>query len=150
MASGPITPWQIDGAKMEIMTDFIFLGSRTTTNGDCSHEIKRHLLLGRKAITSLSSVQSLSLVWLFVTPWTAACQAALFIANQLPELAQIHVHWVGGAIQPSHPLLSSSPPAFNLSDHEGLFQWLSSLHQVAKILELQHQSFQWIFRTDLF
>ena len=52
--------------------------------------------------------------------------------------------------QPSHPLLSPSPPAFNLSQHQGLFQWVSSLHQVANILEfqLQHQSFQWMFRTD--
>ena len=66
----------------------------------------------------------------------------------LPEFAQIHVHWVGDAIQPSHPLLSPSPPAFNLSQHQGLFQWVSSLNQVAKVLELQHQSFQWIFRTD--
>ena len=66
------------------------------------------------------------------------------IRHQLPELAQTHVHWVGDAIQPSHPLLSLSPPAFNLSQHQGLFQWVSSSHQVAKVLEfqLQHQSFQ--------
>ena len=51
MASGPITSWQIDGGKMEIMTDFIFLGSKITTGGDYSHEIKRCLLLGRKAVT---------------------------------------------------------------------------------------------------
>ena len=70
--------------------------------------------------------------------------------HQLPELAQTHVHRVGDAIQSSYPLLSPSPPAFNLSQHQGLFQWASSSHQVAKILEfqLQHQSFQWIFRTD--
>ena len=69
---------------------------------------------------------------------------------QLPELAQTHVHRVGDAIQPSHPLSCPSPPAFNLFQHQGLFQWVSSLHQVAKVLEfqLQHQSFQWIFRTD--
>ena len=57
--------------------------------------------------------------------------------HQLPELAQTHVHWVGDAIQPCHPLLSPSPPAFNLSQHQGLFQWVSSSHQVAKVLELQ-------------
>ena len=56
MASGPITSWQIDGEKMETVTDFIFLGSQITVDGDCSHEIKRHLLLGRKAITNLDSV----------------------------------------------------------------------------------------------
>ena len=70
------------------------------------------------------------------------------VHHQLPELAQTHVHWVGDTIQPSHPLSSPSPPAFNLSQHQGLFKWVSSLHQVAKVLELQHQSFQWIFRTD--
>ena len=56
MASGPITSWQIDGETMEIVTDFIFLGSKITADGDCSHEIKRHLLLGRKAMTNLGSV----------------------------------------------------------------------------------------------
>ena len=53
MASGPITSWQIDGETMESLTDFIFLGSRITADGDCSHEIKRCLLLGRKAMTNL-------------------------------------------------------------------------------------------------
>ena len=55
MASGPITSWQIDGLTMETVTDFIFLGSKITADGDCSHEIKRHLLLGRKVITNLDS-----------------------------------------------------------------------------------------------
>ena len=73
------------------------------------------------------------------------------VHNQLPEPTQTHVHWVSDAIQPSHPLSSPFPPAFSLSQHQGLFQWVSSLHQVAKVLEFQlrHQSFQWIFRTDL-
>ena len=72
------------------------------------------------------------------------------VHHQLPEPTQTHVHWVGDAIQPPHPLSSASPPTFNLSQHQGLFQWVSSSHQVAKVLEfqLQHQSFQWIFRTD--
>ena len=72
------------------------------------------------------------------------------VHHQLPELTQIHVHRVGDAIQPSHPLLSPFLPAFNLSQHQHLFQWVSSSHQVAKVLEFQfqHQSFQWIFRTD--
>ena len=56
MASGPITSWQIGGEKMEIVTDFIFLGSKITADGDCSHEIKRCLLLGRKAVTNLDSI----------------------------------------------------------------------------------------------
>ena len=71
------------------------------------------------------------------------------VHHQLPEFTQTHVHRVGDAIQQSHPL-SSPSPAFNLSQHQGLFQWVTFSHQVAKVLELQlrHQSFQWIFRTD--
>ena len=72
------------------------------------------------------------------------------VHHQLLEFTQTHVHRVGDAIQPSHPLSSPSPPAFNISQHQGLFQWVSSSHQVAKVLEfqLQHQSFQWTPRTD--
>ena len=72
------------------------------------------------------------------------------VHHQLLEIAQTHVHWIGDAIQPSHPLSSPSPLALNLSQHQGLFQWVSSSHQVAKVLgfQLQHQSFQWIFRAD--
>ena len=74
------------------------------------------------------------------------------VHNQFPDLAQTHVHLIGDVIQPSHPLPSPSPPAFNLSQHHGLFQWVSSSHQVARELEfqLQHQCFKWIFRTDFF
>ena len=72
------------------------------------------------------------------------------VHHQLPEFTHTHVHWVGDASQPSHPLSSPSPPVSNLSQHQGLFQWISCSHQVAKGLEfqLQHQSFQWIFRVD--
>ena len=83
--------------------------------------------------------------------WPHDCSMpGLPVHHQLPEFTQTHVHQVGDAIQPSHPLLSPSPPALNLSQHQGLFNWVSSLHQVAKVLELQlqHQSFQWIFRPD--
>ena len=71
--------------------------------------------------------------------------------HQLPEFTQTHTHRVSDAIQPSHPLSSPSPPAFNLSQHQGLFKWVSPSHQVAKVLELQlpHQSFQWTPRTEL-
>ena len=89
-----------------------------------------------------SSVQSLSCVRFFATPWTVAHQASLSITNSrhVPK----HVHWVGDAIQPSYPLLSPSTPTFNLSQHQGLFKWVSPSHQVAKVLkfQLQHQSFQ--------
>ena len=56
MAFSPITSWQIDGEKIETVTDFLFLGSKITADGDCSHEIKRHLLLGRKAMTNLEKI----------------------------------------------------------------------------------------------
>ena len=75
---------------------------------------------------------------------------SLPVHRQLPEFTQTHVHWVSDAIQPSHPLSSPSPPVFNLSQHQGLFKWVGSSHQVAKVLEFQlhHHSFHWIFRTD--
>ena len=67
------------------------------------------------------------------------------VHHQLPEFTQTHIHWIGDAIQPSHPLLSPFPPALNLSPHQSLFKWVTSYHQVAKVLEfqLQDQSFQW-------
>ena len=87
-------------------------------------------------------VQSLICFLLFATPYTAARQAWSSLRLKSIELVD--------AIQPSPPLSSPSLPAFNLSQHQGLFQWANSLHQVAKVLELQlqHQSFQWIFRID--
>ena len=96
-----------------------------------------------------SSVQLLSHIPFFVTPRTAAGQASLSITN-FQGFTQTHVHWVGDANQPSCPLSSPSPPAFNIFQYQGLFKWVSSSHQVAKVLEfqLQHQSFQWTFRTD--
>ena len=79
------------------------------------------------------------------------CRTSGFrILHCLPEFAQTHVHWVNDALQPSHPLSPSSSLALNLFQHQGLFQRVSSLCQVAKVLvlQLQHQSFQWIFRFD--
>ena len=71
------------------------------------------------------------------------------VHHQLPEFTQTHVHWVGDTIQPSHPL-SPSPPASNPSQHQSLFQWVNSSHEMAKVLQfqLQHQSFQWTPKTD--
>ena len=73
------------------------------------------------------------------------------VHHKLPEFTQTHAHWVSDAIQPSHPLSSPSPPAPNPPQHQGLFQWVNSSHEVAKVLELQlqHQSFQWTPRTYL-
>ena len=72
------------------------------------------------------------------------------VFHHLPEFSQTHLHWVSDVIQPFHPLSPTSLPALNLSQHQGLFQWVGSLHQVAKVLELQlqHQSCQWIFWVD--
>ena len=92
-------------------------------------------------------VESLSRVWL-CHPMDCSTPGFSVLRNLL-EFAQIHVHWVGDAIQPSHPLLSPSPLALNLFQHQDLFQWVGSWCQVAKGLELklQHQSFWWIFRV---
>ena len=84
-----------------------------------------------------SSVQSLSRVWLW-EPMNYSTPG-LPVHHQLPEFTQTHVHWAGDAIQPSHPLSSPSPPAINLSQHQGLFKWISSSHQVGKVLEFQLQ-----------
>ena len=98
----------------------------------------------------VSLVQSLSRVWLFATPLKCSTPG-LPVHHQLLEFTQTHVHRVSDAIQPSHPLLSPSPPAPNPSQHQGLFQWVNSSHEVAKVLEfqLQHQSFQWTPRAEL-
>ena len=85
------------------------------------------------------------------TLWPHGLQHASFpVHHQVLELAQIHIHRGGDAVQPSHPPSSPSPPVFKLSQHQVFFHWVSSLHHVAQVLEfqLQHQSFQWIFRTD--
>ena len=77
--------------------------------------------------------------------------ARLPCPSPTPRVYPNSFHWLSDAIQPSHPLSSPSPPAINLSQHEGLFKWVSSSHKVAKVLEFQfqHQSFQWTLRTDL-
>ena len=90
-------------------------------------------------------LQLLSCVRLFATP---DCSTLGFpVLHYLLEFAQTHLHWVSDAIPPSHPLSSPSPPACNLSQHQGLFQWVGPSHQVVKGLQLQHQSFQWVLRV---
>ena len=113
------------------------------------HQTITFLIPPYYSVLLFSSVQSLSCVRL-CDPMHGSTPD-LPVHHQLLESTQTHVHWVGDAIQPPHPLLSPSPPAANPSQHQSLFQWVSSLHQVAKVLEfqLQHQSFQWTPRTDL-
>ena len=101
-----------------------------------------HLHIGRLFFSR--SVMSNSL-------WPHGVQQGWLLGPSLsPWFAQTHVHWVKDAMQPSHSLLASSPLGLNLSQHQGLFQGVSSSHQVAKAMELQlqHQFFQWIFRVD--
>ena len=107
--------------------------------------VNPHIKVDTRSITYKStvilfrSVQLLRRLWLFVTPCTAACQG-FPVHHQLLELSQTHGHWVGDAIQPSYLLSSPSPPAFNLTQHQGLFQWVSSSHLVSKVLELRSVS----------
>ena len=119
MASGPITSWQID---VETVSDFIFWGSKITADGDCSHEIKRHLLLGRKVMTNLDQIRLVTQSCLTLCDPMNRSTPGLPVHHQLPEVTQTHVHRVSDAIQPSHPLSSPSPPAPNPSQHQSLFQ----------------------------
>ena len=100
----------------------------------------------------MGSVQFSSVTeWCLMRCSPMDCSTSGFpVHHQLPELTKTHVHGVGDAIQLSHPLMSPSPPAYNLAQYPCCFTWVSPLHQVAKVLEfqLQHQSFQRIFRTD--
>ena len=121
---------------------------RPSTNKNKRKEERKKLGNEEETKAKGSQFSSVSHVQLFATPWTIACQVSLSIMNSLSLLKLM-------SIQRYHPTISSSitsPPAFNLSQNQGLFQWITSSYQVAKVLELQlqHQSFQWIFKTDLF
>ena len=98
----------------------------------------------------LSSVHSSSQSWLTLCNPMNGSMSGFPVHRQLLESTQTHVHWVSDAIQPSHPLSSPSPPDPKPSQHQGLFQWVNSSHEVAKVLEfqLQDESFQWTPRTD--
>ena len=131
-----------------------FTASYPADHGGSSHQ---HNIQGQKAgSTAKDELLMWFLLFFAAQSYPSFCDPmdcsmpGLPVHYHLPELTQTHVHWVGDAIQPSHPLSSPSPPAFNLSQQQGLFQWVGSLHQMAKVLELQlqHQSFQWIFRVD--
>ena len=103
-------------------------------------------------LKNMDSVQfSCSVMSDSLRPHESHSMPGLPVHHKLLEFTQTHAHWVGYAIQPSHLLSSPSPPALNLSQHQGLFQRVSSSHQVARVLEfqLQHQSFQWTLRTDI-
>ena len=81
--------------------------------------------------------------------WPTDCSMpGLPVPHHLLKFTQVHIHCISDAIQPSHPLMPSSPSVLNLSQHQGLFRWVSCSHQVTRKLVLQHQSFQWVFRVD--
>ena len=113
-------------------------------------------LISSASVTNLCSVQSLSHFFSVTNLCQILCipmdcsSPGCSVLHCLLQFAQIHIHWVRDGILPSHPLPASSPLAFNCSQHLGHFQWAGSSHQVGKVLEhqLQHQPFQWIFRTD--
>ena len=148
---------QTNGSQKAMYVWFIWLSYWSNHSGNSVGRLKflAHLTLNIKQDSTLSTVISsvqfsLSCVWPhIVTSWTEAHQASLSITNSWSLLKLMSIELV------MHPTISSSvipsPPAFNLSQHEGLFQWVSSSHQVAKVLELQlqHQSFQWIFKFDI-
>ena len=122
MAFCPITTWQIDGETVETVSDFIFLGSKITADGDCNHEIKRRLLLGRKIMTNLDQIRSVAQSCPTLCDPMNRSMPGLPVHHQLLEFTETLVHRVRDAIQPSHPLLSPSPPAPNPSQHQSLFQ----------------------------
>ena len=122
MASGPITTWQIDGEAVETVSDFIFCGSKITADGDCSREIKRCLLLGRKVMTNLDQIRSVTQSCLTLCDPMNRSMPGLPVHHQLLESTQSHVHGINDVIQPSHPLSSPSPPAPHPSQHQSLFQ----------------------------
>ena len=140
---------QIDADKLSLITvfpEFIPLTSFLKTTSSLSWHISLSCMFYNFFIIV---VQLVSPVLRFVTPWTAASQASL-PNRHLLEFAQA-IHWVSDAIQSSQPLSPPSPPVLNLSQHQGLYQWVGGTsRQVAKVLELQlhHQSFQWVFRVD--
>ena len=190
MTSHPITSWQINGGKKWTERQILFsLARKITEDSDWSHEIKRFLLLGRKAMTYLNSIlkskhitlpTKVPIVKAIVFPvvmyryeswiikkdehrrtdtfelwyWRRLFQfSRSLVSNSLQphelqyarppcpspttKFTLTHVHRVGDAIQPSHPLSSPSPPAPNPSQHQSVFQWVNPSHEVAKVLEFQ-------------
>ena len=136
-------PWSEEPGRVP------FMGSQRVRHDwvTDSHKLTEFI---SKDIIQLSSVQFSQSCPTLCNPMNCS-MPGLPVHHQVLEFTQTHVHWVSDTIQPSHPLLPPSPPAFNLSQHQGLFQWVSSSYQVAKVLEFQpqYQSFQWTHRTDL-
>ena len=131
-----------------IQVGLFYLIIHTKVSSMSIHGLKAHLFLAPNNIPLSGCCCSIAKSCPTLFDLRDCSTPAFPVLHYLPELAQMHIHWVGDAIQPSHPLLSPSPSALNLSQHQGLFQWVGSSHQVAKVWELQHQSFKWIFWID--
>ena len=159
-----VTKEPLDELERELWKIWLTLHSKTLNHGIWSHHLTANSWgksggSDRVSFLGLQNdygqwwlvVQLLRFVQLSALTWTATHQDSPSLSIS-PEFAQVHVPWVDDTIQPSHLLPSSSPLAFSLSQNQGLFQWVSSSHQVAKVLELQlqHQSFQWVFRVYFF
>ena len=121
-----ITLWK----KMYVFEVMKYLLKFASRKRWCNVSVTCFLVLLKLSRVQFSSVQSLGHVWLFVIPWTAACQTSLFITISQSVL-KLNSQ-VSDAIQPSHPLSAASPPAFNLSQHQGLFKWVRFSHQMPK------------------
>ena len=156
-----LLPWPC--SLFSFSTGYLFNSSRCSqifSSKGNEHTSKSHSPVSSHAFSTSLPPRLYSLFSLHFSSVAQSCltlcnlmdcsKPGLPVHHQLPEFTQTHVHWVGDAIQPSHPISSPSPPVLNLSQHQGLFKWVHSSHQVAKVLEsqLQHQSFQWTFTTD--
>ena len=135
-----LTFWERHKRRKEFLRELssVLIFNTQAIKGMLRKNIKNHSVQFSRSVLSDSA-----------TPWISTPD--LPVHHQLPEFTQTHIHRVSDAIQPSHPLSAPSPPAPNPSQHQGLFQWVNSPHEVAKALEfqLQHQSFQWTPRNDL-
>ena len=142
-----------------IVSSHVILLKQSSRNAACS----THQAVGTNSLLYCHYTREQQGISLIMVQFSSVPQSCLTLCNpmdcsrpglpihhQLLEPTQTHVHWVGDAIQPCHPLSSPSPLIFKFSPHQDLFKWVSSSHQVAKLLEfwLQHQYFQWVFRTD--
>ena len=165
MASGPITSWEIDretrlwcwerlrAESEEELKRLLMKAKEESEKVGLTLSIRKTKIMASCPVSSVqfNSIQfSHSVVSTLCDPMNCS-MSGLPNHHQLPDSTQTYVHWIGDAIQPFHPLSSPSPPALNLSQHQSLFKWVSSSHEVAKVLEfqLQYQFFQWTPRTGL-